>query len=116
LQAGQSGRGMAFAVRWAEMVFTAYPNLEMGRKVYSQFKSALAEGGRDPSSVKVVPAVRIVVAPSESQAQDELAMIESLAKPIDSLTLLCEALNVDFSKRPYDEPFTDEALASVSWH
>jgi hypothetical protein len=32
LQAGMSGRGMAFAARWAELVFAAYPNLEAGRK------------------------------------------------------------------------------------
>ena len=29
--------------------------------------------------------------------------------------LLCEVLNVDFSTRGYDEPFTDEELAAVSW-
>jgi hypothetical protein len=35
---------------------------------------------------------------------------------MDSLALLCEVLNVDFSKRGYDEPFSDAELASVSWH
>ncbi|WP_454733715.1 MULTISPECIES: LLM class flavin-dependent oxidoreductase [Cupriavidus] len=116
LQAGQSGRGIAFAARWAELVFAAYPNLDAGRKQYAQLKRAIAEAGRDPASVKVAPAVKVVVAETESQAKEQFALIDSLARPIDGLALLCEVLNVDFSKRGYDEPFTDAELAAVSWH
>ena len=116
LQAGQSGRGMAFASRWADLVFAAYPNLDTGRKLYAQLKDALAEAGRDPASVKIAPAVKVVVGETEAQAKDRFELIASLAKPIDSLALLCEVLNVDFSTRPYEKPFTDEELASVSWH
>lgn len=116
LQAGQSGRGLAFASRWAELVFAAYPNLEAGRKQYKALKEAVAKAGRDPERMKIAPAVKVVVGESEAQAQDKYALIASLAKPIDSLALLCEVLNVDFSKRPYDLPFTDEELAGVSWH
>lgn len=116
LQAGQSGRGMAFAGRWAEFVFAAYPNLEAGKKSYRTLKDAVATAGRDPAMVKVAPAVKVIVAESEAQAKDRYDLTASLAKPIDGLTLLCEVLNVDFSTRPYDEPFRDEELASISWH
>lgn len=115
LQAGQSGRGLAFAARWAEMVFAAYPSLEVGRKQYKSFKQAIAAAGRDPELVKVAPAVKIFVGESEAQARDRYALADSLARPIDGLTLLCETLNVDFSGRPYDQPFTDAELAAVSW-
>ncbi|WP_454727214.1 MULTISPECIES: LLM class flavin-dependent oxidoreductase [Cupriavidus] len=116
LQAGQSGRGIAFAARWAELVFASYPNLAAGRAQYAQLKRAIAEAGRDPAAVKVAPAVKVVVAESESQAKEKFALIESLARPIDGLALLCEVLNVDFAKRDYEAPFTDAELASVSWH
>lgn len=116
LQAGQSGRGVAFAARWAELVFAAYPNLEAGRKQYAALKRSFAEAGRDPDAVKVAPAVKVVLGLSEAQAQDKLAMTAACARPIDGLALLCEVLNVDFSKRPYELPFTDDELASVSWH
>ena len=43
LQAGSSGRGMAFAARWAELVFAAYPNLEVGKKQYAYFKNAIVK-------------------------------------------------------------------------
>lgn len=116
LQAGQSGRGIAFAARWAELVFAAYPHLEAGRKQYNQLKSAVADAGRNPDDVKIAPAVKVIVGETAAQAKDKFALIESLARPIDSLALLCEVLNVDFSTRPYEEPFSDEELASVSWH
>ncbi|MEI8151836.1 MAG: LLM class flavin-dependent oxidoreductase [Hyphomicrobiales bacterium] len=116
LQAGQSGRGLAFAARWAEAVFAGYPSLEVGRKQYAYLKSEIAKAGRDPAHVKVAPAVKVIVAETASQAEDQRVLTASLAKPIDALALLCEVLNVDFAKRPYDEPFSDQDLASVSWH
>ena len=116
LQAGQSGRGIAFAACWAELVFASYPSLDVGRKQYEQLKAAVEKAGRDPALVKIAPAVKVIVAETASQAEEQRALAASLAKPIDSLALLCEVLNVDFSKRPYDQPFSDAELASVSWH
>ncbi|CAN5173725.1 LLM class flavin-dependent oxidoreductase [soil metagenome] len=116
LQAGQSGRGMAFAACWAELVFASYPSLEIGRKQYAYLKSEVAKAGRDPDLVKIAPAVKVIVAETTAQAEEQRALTAALAKPIDSLALLCEVLNVDFAKRPYDEPFSDQELASVSWH
>ena len=116
LQAGQSGRGRAFAARWAELVFASYSNLAAGQKQYADLKASIAEAGRDPAIVKVAPAVKIVVGETETIAREKFALAQSLARPIDGLTLLCEVLNVDFSKRPLDKPFNDEELAGMSWH
>jgi FMN-dependent oxidoreductase (nitrilotriacetate monooxygenase family) len=116
LQAGQSGRGMAFAACWAELVFASYPSLEIGRKQYAYLKSEVAKAGRDPDLIRIAPAVKVIVAETAAQAEEQRALTAALAKPIDSLALLCEVLNVDFAKRPYDAPFSDQELASVSWH
>ena len=116
LQAGSSGRGMAFAGRWAELVFAAYPSLDAGKKQYQHLRAAAEAAGRDPDSVKIAPAIGVTVAESADQAAEKRAFLESLARPIDGLTLLCEVLNVDFAARDYDEPFNDEELAAVSWH
>lgn len=115
LQAGSSGRGLKFAGRWAELVFAVYPSLEAGKKQYKALRQAVADDGRDPDLVKIMPEMKIIVAPTESEAKDRRDLVASTAKPIDGLTLLCEVLNVDFSKRPIDLPFTDEELAAVSW-
>jgi FMN-dependent oxidoreductase (nitrilotriacetate monooxygenase family) len=115
LQAGQSGRGMAFASRWAELVFAKYPTLENGRKQYKALKDGIASAGRDPSLVRIAPELKIIVAETESAAREKRDLIASLSRPIDGLTMIGETLNIDFSGRPYDEPFTDAELAAVSW-
>ena len=116
LQAGSSGRGQRFAGRWAELVFAGYPNHELGKQQYRSLRAAAEAAGRDPDTVKIAPAVNVVVAESASAAADKRGYLESLAKPIDGLALLCEVMNVDFGARDYDAPFSDEELAAVSWH
>src|SRR6201996_7909055 len=116
IQAGQSGRGQAFAARWAELVFVIYHNLEAGRRNYATFKSAVAAAGRDPAQVSIAPACYVCVAETEAAAQEQRAIIESTAKPVDALVLISEVLNYDFGKKGYDEPFSDEELAAFSWH
>jgi FMN-dependent oxidoreductase (nitrilotriacetate monooxygenase family) len=115
LQAGQSGRGLAFAARWAEVVFAKYPTLENGIKQYQALKAGVAAAGRDPGSVKICAEVKLIVGDTEAEAREKHDLIASLSRPIDGLTMIGETLNIDFAGRPYDQPFTDEELAAVSW-
>lgn len=115
LQAGQSGRGLAFASRWAELVFAKYPTLENGRKQYKVLKDGVASAGRDPDKVRIAPELKIIVGETESIAREKRDQIASLSRPIDGLTMMGETLNIDFSGRPYEQPFTDAELAAMSW-
>ncbi|RKP57647.1 LLM class flavin-dependent oxidoreductase [Pararobbsia silviterrae] len=115
LQAGQSGRGLAFAARWAEVVFAKYPTIENGIKQYNGLKARVVEAGRDADSIKICAEVKIIAGSTEAEAREKYALIDSLSRPIDGLTMIGETLNIDFSGRPYDLPFTDEELAAVSW-
>jgi FMN-dependent oxidoreductase (nitrilotriacetate monooxygenase family) len=114
IQAGQSGRGSQFAARWGELVFVIYPRLEMARKSYAAFKKQIEGLGRDPSKVKVAPAVYVVAAETRAEAEDKKAAIDALVKPADSLGLLSEALNFDFATKKMHEPFTEEELKSIT--
>jgi len=116
IQAGQSGRGQAFAARWAEMVFVIHHNLEAGKQHYKAFKDMVAANGRNPDHVKIAPACYVIVAESEDAAQAQRAIVEASARPVDALVLISEVLNYDFGSKGYDEPFTDEELAGFSWH
>ncbi len=115
LQAGASGRGQAFAGRWAEVVFGAYKNKQSGMAQYKALKQAITDAGRDPSLVTIAPAVNVITAETPELVAEKRRLLLSLAKPEDSLALLCEVLNVDFSTRPLDEPFSDAELAGMSW-
>ena len=114
IQAGQSGRGRQFAAKWGDLVFVIYPNLAMGRQAYADFKDHLEQTGRGRDTVKIAPAVYIVVGESSGEAQDKLAALNALSKPIDGLVLLSEVLNFDFASKGYDEPFTTEEMAGIS--
>src|SRR6202035_1403900 len=51
-QAGQSGRGQAFAAKWADLVFVIFHNLQDGIREYAAFKAAVVAAGREPATVR----------------------------------------------------------------
>jgi FMN-dependent oxidoreductase (nitrilotriacetate monooxygenase family) len=114
LQAGSSGRGRDFAARWAELIFTGDPGIEVARAHYQDQKAKLAETGRDPTSVKMLPMAYTVVGESAAHAQErEQAFLNDFVDPMASLTLLSELMNHDFSDIPLDTVITDELIESV---
>jgi FMN-dependent oxidoreductase (nitrilotriacetate monooxygenase family) len=115
LQAGSSGRGRDFAARWAELIFTGDPNVDIARSHYKDQKERIGERGRDPETVKMLPMAYTVVGESRAHAEErEQVFLNDLVDPKASLTLLSELMNHDFSTLPLDAPITDELIASVS--
>ena len=87
----------------------------MARTHYKDQKERIAEGGRDPDSVKMLPMAYTVVGESTAQAQErEQMFLNDLVDPMASLTLLSELMNYDFSGLALDTPITDELIESVS--
>ena len=115
LQAGSSGRGRDFASRWADVIFTGDPGLDVARSHYADQKARIADSGRDPASVKICPMAYAVIGESESHAKEREDMfLNDLVDPMASLTLLSELMNYDFAQHDLDDPVTDELIASVS--
>jgi FMN-dependent oxidoreductase (nitrilotriacetate monooxygenase family) len=114
IQAGQSGRGKRFGATWGEVIFVVYPNLDIGKREYADFKSDIAQCGRDPDHVLVTQLVNTVSAASKAEAEDKRAVIDKLPLEIDALSLLSEALNFDFAKKSMDEAFTEDEIAAMS--
>jgi FMN-dependent oxidoreductase (nitrilotriacetate monooxygenase family) len=111
IQAGQSGPGKRFAARWGELLFVGSPvTLDAGRKNYREIKDSVAAQGRDPQHCIIAPSAYVIAAESKMAAEDKAALIETLATDEDALSLLSEAMNVDFATKELDEPFTDEEL------
>ncbi len=115
LQAGSSGRGQDFAARWAELIFTGDPGIDVARSHYKDQKERIAVAGRDPDEVKMLPMAYTVVGESTAHAQErEQLFLNDLVDPKASLTLLSELMNYDFSSMALDDPITDELIESVS--
>jgi len=115
IQAGSSGRGREFASRWAELIFTGDPGLEVARNHYTDQKERIADAGRDPGAVRICPMAYAVVGESEAHAKEREAMfLNDLVHPMASLTLLSELMNYDFAQHDLDDPVTDDLIESVS--
>lgn len=115
IQAGQSGRGKIFAAKWADLIFTSAPNREMAREHYRDQKRLVAEQGRDPRSVRVLPMIYTVAGETETIAREkEVILLDKLVHPMASLTLLSEVTNYDFSGHSLDDVVTDELIDNVS--
>ena len=114
IQAGASDRGRTFSARWAETVFVHYPNLAIGKQQYAAFKQAVADHGRDPEKVTANALAWPIVAATRAEAEDKMALIDTLYREVDGLSLLSEALNFDFKTKAIDEPFTSAELDGMS--
>lgn len=113
IQAGQSGRGRRFAARWGELIFTHYPNLAEGARMYAELKSDCERNGRSPDDMKICHLIYPICAATKSEAEDKRALVDKLPLEVDALMLLSEVLNFDFGAKPLDEPFTDEELKGM---
>jgi len=114
IQAGSSGRGRAFAARWAELIFVIQPTIATATRFYREVKDAVSAAGRDPDHVKIAPAIYVVPGATRTEAEEKMALIESLARPEDALELLSEVLNFDFATKTLDEPFAQAELDGMT--
>ena len=75
VQAGSSDTGRAFAARHAEAVFTAHLEKATAKAFYADLKSLVAEDGRDPIQVLILPGFSPIIGSTEAEARrfaDEL--------------------------------------------
>jgi FMN-dependent oxidoreductase (nitrilotriacetate monooxygenase family) len=115
LQAGSSGKGREFAAKWADLVFTADPGLPVAQKHYSDQKQQIADAGRNPDDVKILPMAYAVVGETQAIAEEkERLFLDAYVHPVASLALLSEVMNYDFGKHDLDDPVTDEIYAASS--
>ena len=114
IQAGQSGRGRRFAAQWGELIFVIFPTFETCKAFNQAIKELAASAGREPGELRVAPAIYVVVGETEAIAQEKLALVREMAHPVDSLALLSEVFNHDFSRHPVDQPLSDEVLDSMT--
>src|SRR6267378_3122759 len=72
IQAGQSGRGRRFAGRWGEVIFSAAPNIELGKRGYAALRDEAAQAGRDPDTMRICNLVLPVCGETKTAAEDKM--------------------------------------------
>ncbi|WP_024521110.1 LLM class flavin-dependent oxidoreductase [Bradyrhizobium sp. Tv2a-2] len=77
VQAGASTAGIAFAAEVAEVVFTAEPSLDNGKRFYATLKEKTRAAGRDDNQVLVMPGIVPIVGRTKEEASDKLQRLQS---------------------------------------
>lgn len=107
VQAGSSDTGRDFAARHAEAVFTAHLERSTAAAFYRDLKHRVAEVGRRPEGVLILPGFSPILASSEAAAQrysDELNALADIE--IGRSRMSNRFGGYDFSKLPLDQPLS----------
>ncbi|XAH23954.1 LLM class flavin-dependent oxidoreductase [Xylophilus sp. GW821-FHT01B05] len=105
VQAGASEPGQALAAQTAEVIFTAQQSLAGAQAFYAGIKGRLAQYGRHPDELKILPGVFAVVGESAAHAQEKHEQLENLIHPEVGVALLSTVIGgFDFSGYPVDGP------------
>jgi FMN-dependent oxidoreductase (nitrilotriacetate monooxygenase family) len=100
-QAGSSEPGRALAARTAEVVFTAQVDLAEARAFYADVKGRMAQHGRDPDHMKIMPGIRYVLGETEAAARAEYDMMVNEASDEGALASV-QRLAGDLDIRQFD--------------
>jgi alkanesulfonate monooxygenase len=116
VQAGASEPGRQLAAETAEVIFGSSDSLARGKSFYADVKGRMAAIGRDPDSLKILPAAFVVVGDSVAEAEAKRAHLDSLVHYDSGIRSLSIALDYDVSGFDPDGPLPDipESNASKS--
>ena len=107
VQAGASDAGRQLAAETAEVIFGSSDSLASAQAFYADVKGRMAALGRDPDSLKILPAAFVVVGDTDAEAQGIRAHLDSLVHYDSGIRSLSIALGYDVSGFDPDGPLPD---------
>lgn len=108
MQAGASGRGMEFASRWAEVIFSPHSVEATMRAFYAEVKDDMQERfGRDRDDCVILPSIEVLAGGSDAEAQEHAAELDALASPLTGIDMVAGLLGADLTGTPIDTPLAD---------
>jgi FMN-dependent oxidoreductase (nitrilotriacetate monooxygenase family) len=117
IQAGASDIGRDFAADIAEIVFGTATDLAEAQAFYADLKARVDKAGRSADSIRILPGLSVVVAPTRAQAQARHEAMAELMQPVVGRFFLGNDLEVDLSDLPLDEPIPPHLIpAEAKFH
>lgn len=115
VQAGSSATGQRFAAANAEVIFTSHPTIETARAFRMAMHAQLAEFGRDPSGLKIMPAITPIIGPSREAAAELQRELDGLIPTRVAVSKLGALLgNIDLSGHDPDGPLPPLPAAALA--
>jgi alkanesulfonate monooxygenase len=114
-QAGGSEPGQQLAARTADLVYTAVQEMEKAQAFTAGIKERVAQAGRSPDAVKVMPGMLPIIGSTQAEAEAKLARLQALLDPRIGLTMLNHVFG-DLSGYDLDGPLPElgETNATVT--
>jgi N-acetyl-S-(2-succino)cysteine monooxygenase len=115
VQAGASPAGMAFAARYAEVIFTAAPDMAHAQSFYRTVKDKVAEAGREPGQARILPGMLPVIGETEKEARalaDELIDLIPISEGLRALRT--DLAYIDVASLDLDQPVPLELFPDPS--
>lgn len=103
-QAGASAPGRDLAASYAEGVYAVAYDLASAQEYYGDVKRRIAEAGRDPASVVIMPGLVTYVGATEEEAQAKQAAVDAFLPVESSLAQLGRFVQRDTSGWQLDAP------------
>jgi FMN-dependent oxidoreductase (nitrilotriacetate monooxygenase family) len=108
IQAGDSDGGRELAAELAEVIFTRHGSLRDGQEFYADVKGRMAQYGRSPDQLKIVPAATVVLGDTEEEAASRAASIRAQQiSPQGAIAALEEIWGRDLSTYDPDGPLPE---------
>ena len=107
IQAGSSGRGQAFAARWADVIFTIQPTQAQMKGFYDAVKTQLPASGRRAEDCRILTAIMPFVAATHAEAERKRDAHNALVHPLVGLSTLASHSNIDLSQHQLDAPLAN---------
>jgi long-chain alkane monooxygenase len=107
LQAGTSSAGRAFAATFAECVFMQDRDPHQAAATVADLRARAAAAGRDPQSIKVIPAVSVVVGATEEEAAALRADLDTTPTMESAAALFLGWSGVDLLQYDLDSTLDD---------
>jgi alkanesulfonate monooxygenase len=114
VQAGASDAGRQLAAETAEVIFGSSRTIEDGRRFAADVHGRMRALGRDPATLKILPAALVVVGDTTQEAQEKLALLDSLVHADSGVPNLSMRLGVDASGFALDAPLPDIPQSNAS--
>lgn len=107
VQAGASDAGRQLAAETAEVIFGAETSLASAQSFYADVKSRMVNAGRAPSTLKILPALFVVVGDTQDEADEKRERLDSLVHYDSGIGSLSERLGYDVSGFDPDGPLPE---------
>jgi FMN-dependent oxidoreductase (nitrilotriacetate monooxygenase family) len=109
VQAGASEQGRELAAATADIVYAVHPSKTVAQVFYADIKRRLAQYERSADDLKILPALRPVVARTALEARAKYDQLQELLDPLVGLARLNQTFG-DLSRYPLDGPVPIDEL------